>query len=59
MLGSTDNRDQYLEDHGKCLGSSDGGSAWVAQLVKPLTLGFSSGHDFMGCGTEPCLGFCA
>ena len=36
MLGSTDNRDQYLEDHGKCLGSSDGGSAWVAQLVKPL-----------------------
>jgi len=22
-------------------------------LVEPPTLGFSSGHDLMGCGTEP------
>ena len=27
--------------------------AWVAQLVEPPTLGFSSGHDFMVCGFEP------
>ena len=53
MLGRTDNRDQYLEDHGKCLGSSDGGSAWVAQLVKPLTLGFSSGRDLRAVSRAP------
>ena len=32
--------------------------AWVAQLVKYLTLDFGSGHDFMVCETEPCIGLC-
>ena len=31
---------------------------WVAQLVKCLTLGFSSGHDLMGHETEPCIRLC-
>ena len=32
--------------------------AWVAQLVKCLTLGFGSGHDLMVRGTEPYVWFC-
>ena len=30
--------------------------AWVVQLVKHLTLGFSSGHDLKVCGIEPQVG---
>ena len=30
--------------------------AWVAQLVKYLTLDFGSGHDFMVHEIEPALG---
>ena len=30
---------------------------WVAQSVKQLTLAFSSGHDLMGCGIKPALGY--
>ena len=33
--------------------------AWVAQSVKHLTLGFSSGHDLMDCEFEPHIGLCA
>ena len=33
--------------------------AWVAQLVKCPTLGFSSGHDLSVHGLEPCIGLCA
>ena len=33
--------------------------AWVAQSVKPSTVGFSSGHDFTACGFEPHIGLCA
>ena len=32
---------------------------WVAQLVKHLTLGFSSGHDFVVREFEPGIGLCA
>ena len=35
------------------------GGAWVAPSIKPLTLGFSSGHDLTVCETEPCIGLCA
>ena len=31
----------------------------MAQLVKCLTLGFSSGHDLRVRGFEPCEGLCA
>ena len=31
----------------------------MAQLVKPLTLGFSSGHGLTVRGPEPQVGFCA
>ena len=31
-------------------------SAWVAQLVKHLTLDFGSGHDRTVCGIKPCNG---
>ena len=31
---------------------------WVAQLVKHLTLGFSSGLDLMVCGFEPHVRLC-
>lgn len=27
--------------------------AWVAELVKPLTLAFSSDHDLLDCGIQP------
>ena len=37
----------------------NGGGAYVAQLVKCLTLGFSSGHDFMVCEIKPYIGLCA
>ena len=30
--------------------------AWVAQLVKSLTLGFGSGHDLMVCESESHIG---
>ena len=30
--------------------------AWVAQLVKHLTLDFGSGHDLMVVGWSPALG---
>ena len=33
--------------------------AWVAQSLKHLTLGFSSGHDLMVHEFEPHIGFCA
>ena len=33
--------------------------AWVAQVVKRLTLGFGSTHDLMGHETEPQIGLCA
>ena len=33
--------------------------AWVAQLVKHPTLGFSLGHDLMVHEFEPCVGLCA
>ena len=33
--------------------------AWVAQSVKPLSLGFSSGQDPQFCEFEPWTGFCA
>ena len=32
--------------------------AWVAQLVKCLTLDFGSGNDLTVCGTEPYVGLC-
>ena len=32
--------------------------AWMAQLVKCLTLGFGSGHDLTVREFEPCIGFC-
>ena len=33
--------------------------AWVAQLVKSLTLDFGLGHDLMVHGFDPCIGLCA
>ena len=33
--------------------------AWVAQSVKHLTLGFSSGHDLAVCEFEPHIGLSA
>ena len=33
--------------------------AWVAQLVKRLTLDFGSGHDLMVSEFEPRFGLCA
>ena len=30
----------------------------MAQSVKHLTLGFSSGHDLTVCGIEPLIGLC-
>ena len=33
--------------------------SWVAQSVKRLTLGFSSGHDLTVHGLEPCVRLCA
>ena len=30
----------------------------VAQVVMPLTLGFSSGHDLMAHEFEPCIKLC-
>ena len=38
---------------------SGGRGAWVAQSVKGLTLGFSSGHDLTVCVMGPHLGLCA
>ena len=35
------------------------GGAWVAQLVKCLTLDFGSGHDLTVCEIRPHLGLCA
>ena len=35
------------------------GAAWVAPLVKRLTLGFDSGHDLTVCEFEPPFGLCA
>ena len=35
------------------------GGAWEAQLVKRLTLGFSSGHDLTVRGIEPRVQLCA
>ena len=35
------------------------GGAWVAQLVKRLTLCFGSGHDLVVPETEPHIGLCA
>ena len=32
---------------------------WVAQLVKRLTVDFSSSHDLMVCEIEPCVRLCA
>ena len=32
---------------------------WVAQLVKPLTLDFGSGHDLRVHEFKPCLRLCA
>ena len=32
--------------------------AWVAQLVKHLTLDFGSGHDFAVLEIKPCFGLC-
>ena len=29
------------------------GGFWVVQLIKWLSVGFSSGSDLMSCGTEP------
>ena len=34
-------------------------STWVAQSVKGLTLGFSSGHNLTVCEFKPCIRFCA
>ena len=31
----------------------------MAQSVKPLTLGFGSGHDLMVCDFKPPFGLCA
>ena len=36
-----------------------GRGAWVAQSVKRLTLGFSSGRDLTVCEFEPHIGLCA
>ena len=33
--------------------------AWVAQLVKHLTLDFGSGHDLTVCGIKPRVGLYA
>ena len=35
------------------------GGAWVAQLVKHLTVDFGSGHDLMVCEFDPRIGLCA
>ena len=32
---------------------------WVAQSVKPLSLGFGSGEDCTVCELEPCIGLCS
>ena len=32
---------------------------WVTQLVKCLTLDFSSSHDLKVCGIKPRVGLCA
>ena len=34
------------------------GGTWVTQSVEHLTLGFGSGHDFVLCEFEPCMGLC-
>ena len=36
-----------------------GGGAWVAQLIKPLTLGFGSGHNLVDCEFKSYIRFCA
>ena len=33
--------------------------AWLAQLVKHLSFGFSMGHDVTVCEFELCIGLCA
>ena len=35
------------------------GDTWVTQLVKHLTLDFSSGHDLTVGEFEPCIWLCA
>ena len=35
------------------------GGAWVAQVVKHLTLDFGLGHDLTVCESEPHIGLCA
>ena len=35
------------------------GGAWVAQSVRRLARGFSSGHDLTVRGVEPRVGLCA
>uniref|UniRef100_A0A8C7EJB2 Uncharacterized protein n=1 Tax=Neovison vison TaxID=452646 RepID=A0A8C7EJB2_NEOVI len=35
------------------------GGTWVVQSIGHLTLGFSSGCDFMGCGIESHTGLCS
>ena len=33
--------------------------SWVAQFIKHLTLDFGSGHDLLGCETQPHIRLCA
>ena len=42
-----------------CFKKHKGRGAWVAQSVKCLTLGFSSGHDLRVFGIGPHIGLCA
>ena len=37
---------------------NDSRGTWVAQSVKPLTLGFSPGHDLTVCEFEPRIRLC-
>ena len=45
-----------LKVNTKDLCKSHFGGAWVAQSVKCLTLGFSSGHDLRDLGSSPMMG---
>ena len=46
-------------NNGNISGRGGGESAWMSQLIKNLTLNFSSGHDLMVCEIEPHIGLCA
>ena len=39
--------------------NTSGRDTWVAQLVKPLTVDFGSGHNLLVHEFEPHIGLCA